>query len=69
MGRSTVHDIYNPLTGEKIIEAGEMITEEIAALIQSLPIESVEIRSVLTCESVKEYVLNVMDGTSPPDVW
>jgi len=53
MGRSTVHDIYNPLTGEKIIEAGEMITEEIAALIQSLPIESVEIRSVLTCESRK----------------
>jgi len=53
MGRSSVHDIYNPLTGEKIVEAGEMITEDIAELIQSLPIESVEIRSVLTCESRK----------------
>ncbi|MDD3035151.1 MAG: DNA-directed RNA polymerase subunit beta' [Bacteroidales bacterium] len=53
MGRTSVHDIYNPLTGEKIIEAGEMITEDIAELIQSLPIESVEIRSVLTCESRK----------------
>lgn len=53
LGRTSVHDIYNPLTGDKIISAGEEITEEIASLIQSLPIESVEIRSVLTCESKK----------------
>jgi len=53
LGRTTVHDIYNPLTGEKIIDAGEQITEDIASLIQSLPIEQVEIRSVLTCESRK----------------
>ena len=53
LGRTTVHDIYNPLTGEKIIDTGEEITEEIAALIESLPIEHVEIRSVLTCESKK----------------
>ncbi|MHC1780556.1 MAG: DNA-directed RNA polymerase subunit beta' [Bacteroidales bacterium] len=53
LGRTSVHDIYNPLTGEKIIETGEEITEDIAELIQSLPIEQVEIRSVLTCESRK----------------
>jgi DNA-directed RNA polymerase subunit beta' len=53
LGRTSVHDIYNPLTGEKIIETGQEITEDIAALIQSLPIEHVEIRSVLTCESKK----------------
>ena len=53
LGRTTVHDVYNPLTGEKIIGAGEEITEDIAALIESLPIEAVEIRSVLTCESKK----------------
>src|SRR5574344_1273336 len=53
LGRTTVHDVYNPLPGEKIIGAGEEITEDIAAQIQSLPIESVEIRSVLTCESKK----------------
>ncbi|MCI1719552.1 MAG: DNA-directed RNA polymerase subunit beta' [Bacteroidales bacterium] len=53
LGRTTVHDIYNPLNGEKIIGAGEEITEEIASTIQSLPIEAVEIRSVLTCESKK----------------
>ncbi len=53
LGRTTVHDVYNPLNGEKIIGAGEEITEDIAALIESLPIEAVEIRSVLTCESKK----------------
>ncbi len=53
LGRTTVHDVYNPLTGERIIGAGEEITEDIAALIESLPIEAVEIRSVLTCESRK----------------
>ncbi|MDO4735557.1 MAG: DNA-directed RNA polymerase subunit beta', partial [Bacteroidia bacterium] len=53
LGRTTVHDVYNPLTGEKIIASGEEITEDIAALIESLPIEAVEIRSVLTCESKK----------------
>ena len=53
LGRTTVHDIYNPVTGEKIIGAGEEITEDIAAKIESLNIEAVEIRSVLTCESKK----------------
>ena len=53
LGRTTVHDIYNPLTGELIVTAGEEIREDTAALIDSLPIEQVEIRSVLTCESRK----------------
>ncbi|MDP4206733.1 MAG: DNA-directed RNA polymerase subunit beta', partial [Bacteroidota bacterium] len=51
IGRTTVHDIYNPLTGELIIASGEEITEEVAQIIEDSPIESVEIRSVLTCES------------------
>ncbi|MBR2856495.1 MAG: DNA-directed RNA polymerase subunit beta', partial [Bacteroidales bacterium] len=53
LGRTSVHDIFNPLTGELIIPAGEEITEDVANLIESLPIEQVEIRSVLTCESRK----------------
>jgi DNA-directed RNA polymerase subunit beta' len=53
LGRTSVHDIYNPLTGEKILSAGDQITEDVAELIESLPIEQVEIRSVLTCESKK----------------
>lgn len=53
LGRYTVHDVYNPLTGEMIVGAGEEITEEIADTIENSPIEQVEIRSVLTCESKK----------------
>ncbi len=51
LGRTTVHDVYHPLTGELIIGAGEEITEEIGKKIEDSPIEQVEIRSVLTCES------------------
>ena len=51
LGRVSVHDIYNPLTGELIVHAGDEIRERQAELINSLPIEQVEIRSVLTCES------------------
>ena len=53
LGRTTVHDIFNPLTGEIILHAGSEIREKDAELIDSLPIEQVEIRSVLTCESRK----------------
>ena len=51
LGRVTVHDIIHPTTGEKILSAGEEITEAAAQIIEDSPIESVEIRSVLTCES------------------
>lgn len=51
LGRTTVHNVYHPLTGDMIIGAGEEITEDYAKTISESPIESVEIRSVLTCES------------------
>ena len=51
LGRVSVHDIIHPTTGKLIVAAGEEITEAIAAEIEASPIESVEIRSVLTCES------------------
>ncbi|HPD95672.1 MAG: DNA-directed RNA polymerase subunit beta' [Bacteroidales bacterium] len=53
LGRTTVHDVFHPLTGELIVAAGEEITENIAQQIEESPIEQVEIRSVLTCESRK----------------
>ncbi len=53
LGRTTVHDIFHPTTGKIIITAGEEITEEIGKIIDDSPIEQVEIRSVLTCESKK----------------
>ncbi len=53
LGRVSVHDILNPTTGELIVASGEEITESVARTIENSPIESVEIRSVLTCESKK----------------
>lgn len=53
LGRVSVHDVYHPQTGKLIVSAGEEITEELAEIIEKSPIESVEIRSVLTCESKK----------------
>ncbi len=51
LGRVSVHDVQHPLTGEIFVHSGEEITEEIAKKIEESPIERVEIRSVLTCES------------------
>ena len=53
LGRVSVHDIVDPLTGEIIVKAGDEITDEAAERIEKSPIESVEIRSVLTCEAKK----------------
>ena len=53
LGRVSVHDVINPQTGKLIVAAGEEITEDKAQEIEDSPIESVEIRSVLTCESRK----------------
>ena len=53
LGRVSVHDVVNPLTNEILVHAGEEITEAIAKKIEDSPIEQVEIRSVLTCESKK----------------
>ena len=53
LGRVSVHDIIHPTTGELIVSAGEEITEDKARIIEDSPLEMVEIRSVLTCESKK----------------
>ena len=53
LGRVSVHDVINPKTGDVIVAAGDEITESIAEEIEKAEIESVEIRSVLTCESKK----------------
>ena len=53
LGRVSVHDIIDPYTNEVIVAAGEEISDAAADRIEKSPIESVEIRSVLTCESKK----------------
>ena len=67
LGRTSVEDIYHPLTGELIVSGGEQIDETVAAKIQESPIERVEMRSVLTCEAkkgvcVKCYGRNLATG-------
>lgn len=67
LGRVALHDVYHPLTEKLIIKLGEEINEEIAKEIADSPIESVEIRSVLTCESkrgvcAKCYGRNLASG-------
>ena len=51
LGRVSVHDIIDPISGEVIVAAGEEINDDAADRINASPIESVEIRSVLTCEA------------------
>ncbi|MCK9449155.1 MAG: DNA-directed RNA polymerase subunit beta' [Bacteroidales bacterium] len=68
LGRVALHDIYHPQTNELIVAASQEITEEIAHIIEESPIEHVEIRSVLTCESkhgvcANCYGRNLASGT------
>jgi DNA-directed RNA polymerase subunit beta' len=51
LGRTAVEDVIHPMTGKLIVEGGAEITEDLAKVIEESPIEAVEIRSVLTCES------------------
>ncbi len=53
VGRVSVHDVIDPISGEVIVKSGEEITDAAAKRIEKSPIESVEIRSVLTCEAKK----------------
>ncbi len=67
IGRTSLHNVYHPVTDELIVTAGDQITEDIGKIIEEAAIEVVEIRSVLTCESkrgvcVKCYGKNLATG-------
>ncbi len=51
LGRTSLHDVLDPQTGDVIVESGELIEEVEAKAIEAAGIEAVEIRSVLTCET------------------
>jgi DNA-directed RNA polymerase subunit beta' len=53
VGRFTAEDIRDPISGDIVIKANELITDEIVEKIDSLIIESVKVRTVLTCESTR----------------
>ncbi len=67
VGRIAVHDVFNPITDELLVATGESIEDEVALAIEDSGIDSVEIRSVLTCESkrgvcTKCYGRNLASG-------
>ncbi|MEA3450652.1 MAG: DNA-directed RNA polymerase subunit beta', partial [Bacteroidota bacterium] len=67
IGRTSVHDVVDPISNELIVKSGDEITEKIAKQIEDSPIEEVEIRSVLTCEAkrgvcAKCYGRNLSNG-------
>ncbi|RKN78327.1 DNA-directed RNA polymerase subunit beta' [Ulvibacterium marinum] len=51
LGRVSLHDVYNPLTEELLLEAGQEIMESDIKKIEESPVEKVEVRSALTCEA------------------
>ena len=53
LGRVSLHDVYDPITQEELLSAGQIINEADAAKIEASPIENVEVRSPLTCEAPK----------------
>ncbi|AXT60691.1 DNA-directed RNA polymerase subunit beta' [Aquimarina sp. AD10] len=67
VGRTALTDVINPLTQEVLIEAGTEIDDATAKLIENSPVETVEVRSALTCEAkkgicVKCYGRNLATG-------
>jgi DNA-directed RNA polymerase subunit beta' len=60
-GRTSLHNVYDPVSEKLIVAAGEQITEKLAKQIEEAGVETVEIRSVLTCES-KRGVCVKCDG-------
>jgi DNA-directed RNA polymerase subunit beta' len=67
-GRTSLHDVFDPVATEVLIVAGgDEITVDVSRKIEEVGIETVEIRSVLTCESkrgvcVKCYGKNLASG-------
>ncbi|MDV7140889.1 DNA-directed RNA polymerase subunit beta' [Maribacter sp. TH_r10] len=53
LGRVSLHDVYNPLNDELLLEAGQQIMEEDVKKVEASPIEKIEVRSALTCEAEK----------------
>ena len=51
LGRVSLHDVYNPLTEELVLKAGQEINEVDVRRVEAAPIEKIEVRSPLTCEA------------------
>ena len=59
IGRTSLHDVYDPITGDLLVKSGELIDDDISLKIELSSVESVEVRSALTCES-KRYMCKML---------
>jgi len=58
IGRVSLHDVFHPLTSELIVKSGQLINEAMGNEIEKSPLDSVEVRSALTCESKRGICAN-----------
>ncbi|MDY6935560.1 MAG: DNA-directed RNA polymerase subunit beta' [Spirochaetota bacterium] len=69
LGRTLLYDLIHPVSGEVICQSDEIVNEGVSAVIDELNIDSIEIRSVLTCEArygvcIKCYGRNLANAKS-----
>ncbi len=69
IGRTARDTVRNPITDETIVEENQIITNELADKIRDLKLESIRVRSPLTCESAGAFVPTATASTCPPTVW
>ncbi|MEP6724558.1 MAG: DNA-directed RNA polymerase subunit beta', partial [Bacteroidota bacterium] len=67
VGRTSLHNVHHPVSDVLLVSAGEQITDAIGVAIEEAGVETIEIRSVLTCESkrgvcVRCYGKNLATG-------
>ena len=58
LGRTSLEDVYDPITNDLLVSAGQEIDEDMVAKINQTPIDAVEVRSPLTCEAKKGICIN-----------
>ena len=52
-GRVVLYDVVNPLDGTILVKANEVISDATATAIEASPVDMVEVRTALTCESTR----------------
>ena len=52
LGRTTLEEILHPLTGEVLAPKGDILDEDTSAAIEEAGVDTVKVRSPLTCETV-----------------
>jgi DNA-directed RNA polymerase subunit beta' len=65
LGRVTLADVYDPISGELLLSAGQEISEADAEKVEKSAVDRVEVRSALTCEASKGINLHQSDQTHP----